>query len=544
MTTDQNQAPLAVIARRHDLDALRAFAMLLGIALHAAMSFGPPWGGPPHDVNISPWFGTFSTIIHGFRLQLFFLVSGYFTMMLWRKRGALGLTRQRTVRILVPCLLGVYMLSPMNGWVYAWAERVERARQRDKDAAAAGVAVAPAPKRGNAELPIAVLRGDLATVQTLLANGADVNGRDESGSTPLHAAAFLGRIEVAKLLLDRGADPNAKGADGNPPMMATYASWDLTWAIANSLQISVDDQDAIDQGREKVRQLLGPLTTEAPPTAGTASQVTDDNARRDVRDEYYKFFRSSKFSVMIFGQPTHLVTGYTFGHLWFLWFLCWMTPAFVVIAWMARICRVPRPSRWLIVTPICLLWLVPLTLLPQWFFPNGNFGPDTCLGILPMPHLLVYYSVFFAFGALYFDCDDTTGRLSRWWWLSLPLALFVLYPVAQAWMNDRMVTGVTQVLYAWFMVFGMMGLSRKVLKRESYGVRYVSDASYWLYITHLPLVVAAQVVVQDWRLPAIAKFMMVCVVVTGALLIVYDKCVRYGDIGAILNGRKTRPQPQ
>ena len=105
------------------------------------------------------------------------------------------------------------------------------------------------------------------------------------------------------------------------------------------------------------------------------------------------------------------------------------------------------------------------------------------------------------------------------------------------------VTGVTQVLYAWFMVFGMMGLSRKVLKRESYGVRYVSDASYWLYITHLPLVVAAQVVVQDWRLPAIVKFMMVCVVVTGtALLIVYDKCVRYGDIGAILNGRKTRPQ--
>ena len=100
--------------------------MLLGIALHAAMSFGPPLGGPPHDVNISPWFGTFSSVVHGFRLQLFFLVSGFFTMMLWRKRSALGLTRQRTVRILVPCLLGVYMLSPMNGWVYPWAERVNK----------------------------------------------------------------------------------------------------------------------------------------------------------------------------------------------------------------------------------------------------------------------------------------------------------------------------------------------------------------------------------------------------------------------------------
>ena len=32
--------------RRHDLDALRAVAMLLGIGLHAAMSFVPfPWAG-------------------------------------------------------------------------------------------------------------------------------------------------------------------------------------------------------------------------------------------------------------------------------------------------------------------------------------------------------------------------------------------------------------------------------------------------------------------------------------------------------------------
>ena len=31
----------AVYPRRHDLDALRAFAMLLGIALHGALSFMP-----------------------------------------------------------------------------------------------------------------------------------------------------------------------------------------------------------------------------------------------------------------------------------------------------------------------------------------------------------------------------------------------------------------------------------------------------------------------------------------------------------------------
>ena len=70
--------------RRHDLDALRAFAMLLGIGLHAAMSFAPfPW--TVQDVRQHELFTLFFLAVHGFRMQLFFLVSGFFTVMLWRR---------------------------------------------------------------------------------------------------------------------------------------------------------------------------------------------------------------------------------------------------------------------------------------------------------------------------------------------------------------------------------------------------------------------------------------------------------------------------
>ena len=38
------EMPVLKADRRHDLDALRAFAMLLGIGYHAALSFGgTPW---------------------------------------------------------------------------------------------------------------------------------------------------------------------------------------------------------------------------------------------------------------------------------------------------------------------------------------------------------------------------------------------------------------------------------------------------------------------------------------------------------------------
>jgi peptidoglycan/LPS O-acetylase OafA/YrhL len=110
-------------------------------------------------------------------------------------------------------------------------------------------------------------------------------------------------------------------------------------------------------------------------------------------------------------------------------------------------------------------------------------------------------------------------------------------------MVNRPITSIAQVLYAWTMSFGIMGLFRRLLKRENQTVRYLSDASYWLYLTHLPLILAAQMMVRDWPLPAIAKFVLICSTVTGVLLVAYHTMVRFTWIGTMLNGPRTRPAP-
>ena len=56
----------------------------------------------------------------------------------------------------------------------------------------------------------AVKKGDKATVEALLAKGADVNAKDEYGDTPLHKAETFGHKDLAGLLLAKGADVNAK----------------------------------------------------------------------------------------------------------------------------------------------------------------------------------------------------------------------------------------------------------------------------------------------------------------------------------------------
>jgi peptidoglycan/LPS O-acetylase OafA/YrhL len=246
-----------------------------------------------------------------------------------------------------------------------------------------------------------------------------------------------------------------------------------------------------------------------------------------------------------------------FHHLWFLWFLCWLVVAFALYAavagrWQARV------PNWLVVSRLRYLWLIPLTMLPQsgmgLLYPN--FGPETSAGLVPIPQVLFYYAIFFFFGALYFDSNDDAGRLGQGWRVSLPIALFLVLPLGVELTTGAMGLGIQwiapdlrrplavflQVTYAWLMTFGLMGLFRSHMSRESKAMRYISDSSYWLYLAHLPLIIVAQAIVHGWSLPAIAKFTLVCVATSVLLLASYQLFVRYTPIGTLLNGPRVRPK--
>ena len=111
--------------RRTDLDALRSFAMLLGIALHASLSFFAfPW--PVHDTRRSDLLPLFLVAVHGFRMPLFFLLSGYFTMLVYRRRGLGSLLRQRFTRIVLPLAVAVATIVPLDTALKGLAHRAIR----------------------------------------------------------------------------------------------------------------------------------------------------------------------------------------------------------------------------------------------------------------------------------------------------------------------------------------------------------------------------------------------------------------------------------
>jgi len=88
--------------RLHGLDALRGIALLLGVVLHASMSYFPVtiWIVP--DTDNSPVAAVIFFAIHLFRMTSFFLIAGLFAHMMLDRRGTGGFIRDRATRIAGP----------------------------------------------------------------------------------------------------------------------------------------------------------------------------------------------------------------------------------------------------------------------------------------------------------------------------------------------------------------------------------------------------------------------------------------------------------
>jgi glucan biosynthesis protein C len=90
----------------------------------------------------------------------------------------------------------------------------------------------------------------------------------------------------------------------------------------------------------------------------------------------------------------------------------------------------------------------------------------------------------------------------------------------------------------WSWTFAVVGLGLRFLSGYNRLRRYLADASYWIYIAHLPVVMTLQVVMSRLNWPWYAEFALVLLAAIALLLASYDLLVRNTFIGAWLNGRR------
>ena len=97
------------------------------------------------------------------------------------------------------------------------------------------------------DLVIAAGKGEIAKLEALLEQGANVDSRDDKGRTALMAACKAGQLESVRLLISRGADVNARDNEGDSV---------LTYGVINIDEDSSSKNDRRSRQVEIVKTLL------------------------------------------------------------------------------------------------------------------------------------------------------------------------------------------------------------------------------------------------------------------------------------------------
>jgi peptidoglycan/LPS O-acetylase OafA/YrhL len=252
--------------------------------------------------------------------------------------------------------------------------------------------------------------------------------------------------------------------------------------------------------------------------------------------------------------PAGIFTG---SHLWFLYYLMLITAMVLGVravvslrlSWKTTTrALADRSFDWAVHSR----WAFPLVLLPTagLLLLMRGWGMDTPdQSLAPHWPALGVYGGFFSVGWILHRQAKWLPQLIRLTPTRLLVALLAasITVLLSAIEGDaghpqhqpaRIVYAFAYAATMWSFVVIFLGLARKFLAAPRPIIRYLADASYWIYLTHLPVVIWLQIAVAEIPLHWSLKWPGVCLVTTALCLASYELCVRRTPLRKILGGSR------
>ena len=239
-------------------------------------------------------------------------------------------------------------------------------------------------------------------------------------------------------------------------------------------------------------------------------------------------------------------------HLWFLNYLL-LASLIGIGAWLlgrrydlgaagARMFRALAGSP-LLIPVLAVAGGLILSLQDHWQIPPAS---DSLIPVWP---LLGYYVLFLAFGfAISYQPDIVSRIAGRPWTYTLVTAL----AFAPAWILFRPepVTGGTPLehlgativlgVMTWAALFAVWGFFSRFAATESRFWRYVSDASYWVYLIHIIILAPVQVLFSQTSIDAGFRYALTLLITFALSFLTYALFIRHSRVGTFLHGRRPR----
>jgi peptidoglycan/LPS O-acetylase OafA/YrhL len=518
--------------RFHALDATRAFALLLGVVFHAAWSFiGRASGGPIVDVSGSVVFDWFFFASHTFRMQVFFIIAGFFGRLLYERRGFAGFARHRLARIGLPLLVGWFILFPLVVASWTWGGNVSG--------------------RNLVEIPLPLVFGGL------FIKGLMFIERPQGGLFSLVHLWFLYYLLLiyVVILVLRFFVTRTEPTGGRLRLWAdrwvarvVSSPWSILWlSLGMGLFLwPMEGWFGVDTPTFSWSPAV-PVLLFYGAFFGLGWLLHRQTA---LLHEFKRHWRwqltlGLVLSVVAFGVFRGLTgigigAGPTAGPYPSLWpnqitdwprFLTRLksadqserVPAELANFWH----HLPEPERRIIL------------LLSE----KADVGHRT--GVCESINRVLHETALFRaeplpLGVIPKASEAHRARISNRLVLERLFEGFIISDLRELpwYWPVKLVYSIGYGLVMWLLVFGTLGFFQARCPAHSPAWRYVADSSYWIYLIHLPLVPVLQVWMFSWPWPSVIKFTLLNLIAFPILFASYNYLVRSTWIGELLNGRK------
>ena len=223
------------------------------------------------------------------------------------------------------------------------------------------------------------------------------------------------------------------------------------------------------------------------------------------------------------------------SHLWFLYYLC-----LFYVAWLLlRGLRLAH-GTWVrhVMRPWVVVCLMPLLLIPAFYSTNAPHPAPETLHPLLWPFGL--YGVFFLFGSWLYNHQQLIQGLYRWlpWMLLAGLGSYGYFAHRVPAMEGTLLMALSEAVTAWYLTLACVVAGHRWLNQHNPVVRYFADASYWIYLIHIPVLFMVQFVFLDLAWNLWLEFFLSTVITLVIGLLTYAGLVRWSPIGWLLNGKR------